>query len=41
MPTVNVHTAKSREKMRAWVDKWSAFKKKDGKLILAEGQTKW
>jgi DNA cross-link repair 1A protein len=41
VPTVNVHTAKSREKMRSWVDKWSAYKKKDGKLAVEEGQTRW
>jgi DNA cross-link repair 1A protein len=41
VPTVNVHTAKSREKMRGWVEKWSAYKKKEGKLILEEGQTRW
>jgi DNA cross-link repair 1A protein len=41
VPTVNVHTAKSRENMRGWVDKWSAYKKKEGKLVLEEGQTRW
>ncbi|GAA5970669.1 hypothetical protein JCM11641_007395 [Rhodosporidiobolus odoratus] len=34
IPTVNVHTASSRDKMRQWIDKWAAEKKrrKDMKL---------
>jgi len=41
VPTVNVHTAKSREKMRAWIEKWNAYKKKEGKLNVEVGQTRW
>ncbi|GAA5861225.1 hypothetical protein JCM3774_002233 [Rhodotorula dairenensis] len=34
IPTVNVHTANSRNKMKAWIDRWAAEKKrrKDAKL---------
>jgi DNA cross-link repair 1A protein len=30
IPTVNIGSAKSREKMRAWVEKWNAEKRKNG-----------
>lgn len=34
IPTVNVHTANSRNKMKQWIDRWAAEKKrrKDAKL---------
>jgi DNA cross-link repair 1A protein len=35
IPTVNVGSARSREKMRMWVEKWTAEKKKNG-LFKAE-----
>lgn len=35
IPTVNVGSAKSREKMKAWCEKWAAEKKKNG-LYRAE-----
>jgi len=30
IPTVNVGSAKSRERMRLWVEKWMAEKRKNG-----------
>ena len=41
IPTVNVGSAKSREKMKAWCEKWAAEKKKNGLFKVAEGQTAW
>lgn len=34
IPTVNVHTASSRNKMKGWIDRWGAEKKRraDAKL---------
>ncbi|KAL8937125.1 MAG: hypothetical protein Q9211_003845 [Gyalolechia sp. 1 TL-2023] len=41
IPTVNVGSAKSREKMKGWCEKWMAEKKKNGLFHVAEGQTAW
>jgi DNA cross-link repair 1A protein len=41
IPTVNVGSAKSREKMKAWCDKWAADKKKNGLFKLAEDGSGW
>lgn len=38
IPTVNVGSAKSREKMKAWIDRWEAEKRKSG-LFRVEGDT--
>jgi DNA cross-link repair 1A protein len=36
IPTVNVGSAKSREKMKAWCDRWAVDKKKNGLYKLAD-----
>jgi DNA cross-link repair 1A protein len=36
IPTVNVGSAKSREKMKAWCDRWAVDKKKNGLFKLGE-----
>lgn len=36
IPTVNVGSAKSREKMKAWCDRWAVEKKKNGLFKLDE-----
>lgn len=36
IPTVNVGSAKSREKMKAWCDRWAVDKKKNGLFQLGE-----
>ena len=41
IPTVNVGSAKSREKMKAWCERWAADKKKYGLLKIEDGQTAW
>ena len=42
IPTVNVGSARSRERMKAWFDKWAAEKKKNGLFRLEEGdKTTW
>jgi DNA cross-link repair 1A protein len=41
IPTVNVGSAKSREKMKAWCDKWAADKRKNGLFKLSEDGTDW
>jgi len=30
VPTVNVGSARSREKMKGWIEKWDAEKRKNG-----------
>lgn len=39
IPTVNVGSAKSREKMKGWCEKWAMEKKKNGLFRIADG--KW
>ncbi|KAF2088290.1 DRMBL-domain-containing protein [Saccharata proteae CBS 121410] len=39
VPTVNVGSAKSREKMKLWCERWAVEKKKNGLFRLEEG--KW
>lgn len=41
IPTVNVGSAKSRERMKGWCEKWAAEKKKNGLYKVADGQTAW
>lgn len=41
IPTVNVGSAKSRERMKGWCEKWAVEKKKNGLYKVADGQTAW
>lgn len=41
IPTVNVGSAKSREKMKAWIEKWAMEKKKNGLFKVENGATAW
>ena len=41
IPTVNVGSAKSREKMKGWCEKWAVEKKRNGLFRVEEGQTSW
>jgi DNA cross-link repair 1A protein len=41
IPTVNVGSAKSRENMKAWCDRWAADKKKNGLFKLGEDGEGW
>ncbi|KAF1999438.1 DNA cross-link repair protein pso2/snm1 [Amniculicola lignicola CBS 123094] len=38
IPTVNVGSAKSREKMKGWCDKWAGDKRKNGLFRLGSGE---
>ena len=41
IPTVNVGSAKSREKMKGWCEKWAMEKKKNGLFKVNDGQMSW
>ncbi|MCJ1358347.1 MAG: hypothetical protein MMC33_008346 [Icmadophila ericetorum] len=41
IPTVNVGSAKSRERMKAWCEKWAMEKKKNGLYKVEDRQTGW
>lgn len=41
IPTVNVGSKKSRERMKMWVEKWEVEKKKNGLFKVLEGANSW
>jgi DNA cross-link repair 1A protein len=43
VPTVNVGSAASRAKMKSWIEKWLAERRKNGVIRVAEGEgaVKW
>lgn len=41
IPTVNVGSAKSRERMKGWCEKWAMDKKKSGLYKVQDGQSAW
>ncbi|KAF2681911.1 DNA cross-link repair protein pso2/snm1 [Lentithecium fluviatile CBS 122367] len=41
VPTVNVGNAKSREKMKAWCERWAVDKRKNGLFRFGEGGAPW
>lgn len=41
IPTVNVGSAKSRERMKGWCEKWAMEKKKNGLYKVENGQVAW
>ena len=41
IPTVNVGSAKSRERMKGWCEKWAMEKKKNGLFKVQDGETAW
>ncbi|KAL2444544.1 DNA cross-link repair protein pso2/snm1 [Exophiala dermatitidis] len=41
VPTVNVGSARSREKMKAWIEKWDAEKRKNGLFKVEVGAEGW
>ncbi|KAI9749345.1 MAG: hypothetical protein M1835_001565 [Candelina submexicana] len=41
VPTVNIGSAKSREKMKAWCEKWAVERKKNGLFRLGEDGAAW
>lgn len=41
IPTVNVGSAKSRERMKSWCDRWAMEKKKNGLFRPGEGESSW
>lgn len=41
IPTVNVGSAKSREKMKGWCDKWAVEKRKNGLFQVSEDGSDW
>jgi DNA cross-link repair 1A protein len=41
VPTVNVGSAKSREKMKGWIEKWEVEKKRNGLYVVEAGAEGW
>ena len=41
IPTVNIGNAKTREKMKAWCDKWALERKKNGVFRLEKDGSGW
>ena len=41
IPTVNIGSAKSRESMKGWIEKWAMEKKKNGLYVVGEGDRSW
>jgi DNA cross-link repair 1A protein len=41
IPTVNVGSTKSREKMKGWIEKWTMDKKKNGLFKIDDGSASW
>lgn len=41
IPTVNVGSAKSRERMKGWCEKWAVERKKNGLFKVVDGQDAW
>ncbi|KAJ9660776.1 DNA cross-link repair protein PSO2/SNM1 [Neophaeococcomyces mojaviensis] len=41
IPTVNIGSAKSRERMKAWIEKWEVEKKKNGLFKVEFGAEGW
>ncbi len=41
IPTVNVGSSKSRERMKGWCEKWAMERKKNGLFRVEDGQRSW
>jgi DNA cross-link repair 1A protein len=41
VPTVNVGSAAGRAKMKGWIERWMAERRKNGVIILGEGDVRW